>query len=99
MTFNLPRESLVATTTAIGVVVDLARLPVYLFIGHRQVIAAWPQILIGTLGTVLGTWFGIKFLRSISESIFRKLLGILIFLLGIYMILKGTGTLGFSALD
>ena len=99
MTFNLPKESLVATTTAIGVVVDLARLPVYLYSEHRQVIAAWPQILIGTLGTVLGTWFGIKFLRKISESIFRKLLGLLIFLLGVYMILKGTGALGFSAFD
>ncbi|OFZ13203.1 MAG: hypothetical protein A2X86_10315 [Bdellovibrionales bacterium GWA2_49_15] len=88
MAFNLPKESLIATATAIGVIVDLARMPIYFASGFEQIAASWVWIVIGTLGVMLGTWFGARFLRKISESVFRKILGAVIFSLGLYMIIR-----------
>jgi uncharacterized membrane protein YfcA len=91
MTYDLPKEALIATSTAIGLVVDLARLPVYIASEHGELVAARGWILGGTVGVTLGTLLGIRFLRGISEAAFRRILGALIFLLGVYMILKGIG--------
>ncbi len=99
MAFDLPKESLVATATAIGVVVDLARMPVYVVSEHEQILSAWPAILAGTAGVVAGTWVGIKFLGRISETRFRRVLGILILMLGVYMTLKGAGIVGMEEVD
>lgn len=89
MTFNLPKESLIATGTAIGIVVDLARMPVYLATESRDLLTAWPWILWATVGVVVGTFLGMRFLKHISEPTFRKILGGFIFLLGIYMGYQG----------
>ena len=40
-----PRESYVATATAVGLIVDLARLPVYLAIRWRRIVELWPLLL------------------------------------------------------
>src|SRR5437016_5627200 len=40
--FNIPKESFVATATAIALVVDAARLPVYVWTEHQKIFAAWP---------------------------------------------------------
>lgn len=89
MGFDLPKEALVATTTAIGVIVDVARMPIYFAMGSSTLLSDWRWILLGTAGVVVGTGLGIRFLHGISEKTFRKVLGVLIFLLGIYMLLKG----------
>lgn len=89
MAFDLPKESLVATSTAVGVIVDLVRLPVYLATESGQIFAQWPRIGVGTLGVVLGTLLGIRFLRKIPEHAFRLALGALVFALGIYLTIKG----------
>ena len=86
LTFNLPKMSLVATGTAIGIMVDLARMPVYLVSGYAQIVSATHLISTGIFGVILGTILGIKFLHGIPELTFRKLLGALIFGLGIVMI-------------
>jgi uncharacterized membrane protein YfcA len=88
MTFGLSKEALVATATAVGVIVDLARMPVYIAFEHAELLSDWSLILIGTVGVVFGTGLGIRFLRGISEPSFRRVLSTLILLLGIYMILK-----------
>jgi uncharacterized protein len=86
MTFDLSKQSLIATSTAIGVLVDLARLPVYLYSSSQELLSSWPWILLGTVGVVSGTFLGLKVLKKIPESSFRKVLGGLILLLGIYML-------------
>lgn len=90
MTFNLSKESLVATATAIGVIVDLARMPVYLWTEHQEMYSSLHWIIVATIGVVAGTAIGIKFLHGVSEVTFRRILGFFIFLLGIYMALKGS---------
>lgn len=89
MTFDLSKESLVATGTAIGVIVDLARMPVYFWGESGALAGIWISIAVLVVGAILGTAFGMRFLRGISEGVFRRLLGGLVFCLGVYMICRG----------
>ena len=44
--FDVPAESFVTTSTAIGLFVDGARLPVYLATGWRGILGVWPLVLV-----------------------------------------------------
>jgi uncharacterized membrane protein YfcA len=89
--FNVPKESFVATATAIGLVVDLARLPVYLATEWRGIAAMWPLVLAATAGVVTGTELGTRALGRIPERTFRRVLAMLLLLLGLYMAAAGGG--------
>lgn len=91
MTFDLRKEELVATATAIGIIVDLARMPIYLASESDVLLSAWKWILLATGGVVAGTFLGMRFLKHISEPTFRRILGAVIFLLGAYMTTQGLG--------
>lgn len=83
----MPKESFVATATAIALIVDAVRMPVY-FITQRDNIAGIRQIvLIATLGTVGGTIAGRKALEKISEPAFRTFVSTVILALGIALVL------------
>ena len=82
--FDIRKEALVATATAIALIVDGARMPVYLAIEGRQILAAWPLLLTTIAGVLLGTFWGVRLLRRIPERAFRKLVYSLILALGIY---------------
>jgi hypothetical protein len=86
MTFNLSKVELVATATAIGIIVDLARMPIYIASESKELASVWGWILCASVGVIAGTLLGMKFLRQISEPTFRRFLGGFIFLLGVYMI-------------
>ena len=86
--FDVRKEELVATATAIALVVDAARLPVYLVTQWHDLLAAWQPILIATIGILAGTLWGVRLLTRIPDPLFRKLLSALITALGIYMILE-----------
>jgi uncharacterized membrane protein YfcA len=87
--FDLPKESFVATATAIALAVDAARLPVYLATQHHAMAAAWPAMLAAIAGVLVGTIFGVRLLRRIPENVFRKSVFALVLLLGIYMLAHG----------
>jgi uncharacterized membrane protein YfcA len=84
--FNVPKESFVATATAIALFVDFARLPVYLATQHREIMGIWPTVLAATIGAVLGTAFGGRALMRIPGQAFRRVVALLLAILGIYMI-------------
>jgi len=87
--FDLQKEALVATATAIALIVDAARMPVYLAVETRGILDAWPVLAVAIFGVLLGTFWGVRLLRKIPNRIFRKLLGTLILALGIYMLVHG----------
>jgi uncharacterized protein len=88
--FDLDKESFVATGTAVGVVVDLARLPVYLATDGGALLRMWPIIAVATAGTLIGTVAGERVLRRIPEPAFRTVVSVVILILGIAM-LAGIG--------
>jgi uncharacterized protein len=87
--FETTRLSFVATATAVALLVDLARMPVYI-LDQR---AALPQlawtIAAASLGALAGTFIGKRLLDRIPERIFRPAVSLLILALGLYMLTLG----------
>jgi uncharacterized protein len=84
--FNVPRRAFVATATAVGVIVDLARTPVYLATQGRELAELWPWPLAATGGAVAGTLIGERVLRRLPDPVYRKLVAALVLALGIFML-------------
>lgn len=82
---GLDRHAFVATATAVAVIVDAVRLPVYIFTTGPELRGLTRLIAISTLGVLLGTLLGNRVLKRIPENIFQRLVGVLILLLGLYM--------------
>jgi uncharacterized membrane protein YfcA len=77
----------VATATAIGIVVDVFRMPVYLITGSDQMLHAWPAVATLTIGVVFGTLLGERILRKMPERIFRRVVAVILLGIGIYLLL------------
>ena len=81
--FALSPRQLVATATASALLVDAARLPIYLA-SAAPTIAATPQLwLLASIGVTIGTFLGVPVLSRIPTSVFRPMVGGLLMLLGI----------------
>jgi uncharacterized protein len=87
--FDLPKRTFVATATAVGLIVDGVRMPVYLATDGPQVIAIWPVVLVATAGVVLGTLYGGRLLARIPERTFRPIVAIILAVLGVAMLAQG----------
>lgn len=90
LALRLKRDAFVATATAIALVVDSARMPVYFVSAGARLVAEWPIILLSTAGVVVGTLAGRRVLERIPERRFRILVASLLALLGAYMVLSGS---------
>ncbi len=87
--FNVRKEAFVATATAAGLIVDGARMPVYLITQRSEVLAIWPTVVISTMGVVAGTIFGKRALARVPENSFRSVVAMLLGVLGLAMLIKG----------
>jgi uncharacterized membrane protein YfcA len=86
--FDLPKRTFVATATAVGLVVDLARMPVYLATAGHEILDIWRMVAIATAGVVLGTVFGGRLLSWIPESRFRTFVAAILAALGLWMLIQ-----------
>jgi len=84
---RVSKESFVATATAIALVVDLARMPVYAVVQGKEVLGIWPVLLLAIIGVVLGTLAGERVLRKIPEPLFRRIVSLIILTLGVALFL------------
>ena len=84
--FNLEARAFVATATAIALVVDGARMPVYFFTSPATVhrLGAW--IVVMVTGAAFGTLAGGRVLARMPEKYFRPVVSLLILALGIVML-------------
>jgi uncharacterized membrane protein YfcA len=89
--FDVPKRSFVATATAIGLFVDGARMPVYFLTQYREILRIWPLVLTATVGVVIGTAFGTRVLGRVPEQVFRRIVAVLLIVLGSYMAIAGRG--------
>lgn len=85
LAFDAPRTAFVATATAIGMLVDAARMPVYAVAEGSEMLDMWPIIAWASAGALVGTVTGERVLRRIPETIFRRIVGGVILALGIAM--------------
>lgn len=86
---DLPRHAFVGTATAVALIVDGARLPVYLATAGRELIAMWPTIAAATVGVIAGTLFGHRLLMRIPERKFRIVVAVTLAVLGTAMLVRG----------
>jgi uncharacterized membrane protein YfcA len=86
---ELPKHAFVATATAVGLMVDAARVPVYLWYLGEPIarIGAW--VALATAGVVAGTVIGHRMLARIPERTFRRIVAVLLALLGAAMLAQG----------
>jgi uncharacterized protein len=84
--FDVSRQTFVATATATGLVVDLARVPVYLAGELPSLITMWQTIVLLSVGAVVGTILGERTLRTIPEHLFRRSVAVMILGLGGFML-------------
>ena len=89
--FQVPKESFVATATAIGLFVDAARLPVYLATQGPEIARLWDLLLVAIAAVILGTALGTRLLARVPPPAFRRVVATLLLLLGLYMIAAGGG--------
>ncbi len=82
LAFKVPPAAFVATATTVALIVDGARMPVYLASQGRAMFALWPILTIATIGVVLGTALGSRVLPMLGEKIFRRSVAILLAVLG-----------------
>lgn len=87
--FDLSKTSFVATATAVGLVVDGARMPVYLATQYREIAAMRAAIAMATVGVVLGTLVGSRVLSRIPDAWFHRVLAVVLGSLGTAMIVRG----------
>jgi uncharacterized protein len=87
--FDVRKESFVATASAIALFVDAARLPVYLSTQWRDIAAIWQQVAVATAAVIVGTALGTRTLSRVPQQLFRRVIAVLLLLLGVYMVLSG----------
>ncbi|HEX4170789.1 MAG TPA: sulfite exporter TauE/SafE family protein [Bryobacteraceae bacterium] len=70
---NVDREAFVAT--GIGLIVDVGRIPVYLYSDADMLLKLGPTVLWATLACVVGTLLGAQMLCHSPKPVFRRVIG------------------------
>lgn len=86
LAFELRPTAFVGTATAIALLVDVARMPVYLVTQGGAIADAAGLVTLATAGVVVGTLAGERVLGRLPAPLFRALVAALIGALGIYML-------------
>jgi uncharacterized protein len=85
--FKLDKDQFTATATGIALMVDVARVPVYLATQWFQIASVWQFILIATIGVIIGTLAGKKILEKLPEYFFKKTVAAIILVIGILVLI------------
>jgi uncharacterized membrane protein YfcA len=93
LAFDIRKEAFVATATAVGLLVDGARMPVYFLTQWSDIADAWPYVLAATVGTIAGTLVGQRLLARIPEATFRKVVSAIILILGVALLIAAARAL------
>jgi uncharacterized membrane protein YfcA len=86
---DLPKRAFVATATAVGLMVDGARVPVYLWYMSSELNGLRAIIALAAVGVGAGTIVGNQLLAGIPERAFRRFVAIVLALLGAAMAFQG----------
>ena len=81
--FDVDKRRFVATTTAVALMIDLARVPVYLAVATAELRSLWATIAVAVVGVVIGTIYGERLLACVPDTRFRVVVGTLLVLLGV----------------
>ena len=63
----------------------------YLAMQHREIAAIWPWVTLATVGVIIGTVLGGRVLVGIPDVWFRRVLSLILAILGAAMLVRGLG--------
>ncbi len=86
--FNLGKDEFVATATGIALIVDVARIPVYVAVQGRDLVSIWYLIGVGAIAVIIGTLFGKRILQRLSQGMFTKAVGIILIGVGALVLVQ-----------
>ena len=86
--FSLSRDTFIATATAIALFVDAARLPIYAVTLGDALWQSRATIAITSVGVIAGTLIGARVLRSLPEATFRKVVAVVLAILGAVLLFR-----------
>lgn len=86
-TFGLGPTAFVATSTIIGIMIDLVRTPVYLSGDALRAPGFWTFVAVAAAGVIVGTLLGERLLLGLSPVRFRVLVSCAIGVLGLWFLL------------
>jgi uncharacterized membrane protein YfcA len=84
--FGLAPAGYVATSTAIALLVDAARTPIYVWRAGSTLLALAAPIAVATAGVLVGTVLGERVLLGLPPERFRRIVSALIGLLGVWLL-------------
>lgn len=87
LALDVRKEVFVATSVAIAIAVDGARLPVYGFSMGMPLLHIWPLLLIAAAAVSAGTLLGRAIFGHVPETLFRRIVGAVILALGVTMLI------------
>lgn len=88
LNYNIPKETFVATAAIIASVVDITRIPVYIFSNRDALSDNLFLLLITTASAFAGTFAGKRFLKKISLKTFKIYIAVTIIIIGVLLSLK-----------
>lgn len=83
MGFKLGKIQFVATMTAVALVVDIFRVPVYLTMHAQELSQLIPEIAVMSVGVIIGTIIGVPLLRRLPSTYFKWALSITVIIVGL----------------
>ena len=86
LTFGLAPVTFVATSTMTGLMVDAARTPIYLVRAGESLLGVRDLVIAATARVVTGTLLGERLLFGLSADRFRRLIAVLIGLVGVLLL-------------
>lgn len=88
LAFDLSPRAFLATSTAVALLVDLARTPVYLLRAGPQLWALILPIAVAGLGCLFGTLAGERLLGLVSAPTYRRLVGAGVAAVGVWLLVR-----------
>jgi uncharacterized membrane protein YfcA len=88
LALDVRKEVFVATAVALAVIVDGARLPVYMWSVGAQLTQIWPILVAATVGVLAGTLTGKRIFGRIPEAVFRRFVSALLVALGVAILVS-----------
>lgn len=86
LAYEVSPAAFVATATTVAMIVDGARMPVYLFNHGSDILALWQILAIASAGVVMGTLIGTRILPTLQKDTFRRGVAVLLAALGVFML-------------
>ena len=86
LAFDLPPRAFLATSTAVALLVDVARTPVYLLRAGPQLWSLALPIGVAAAGCLLGTLWGERLLLRMSTAAYRRVVGVGVCAIGVWLL-------------